>query len=202
MKKTFALPLVAALLLAACSNPADNSAFYAPVVPVGNGGQETAAQAPAKKGTPVSWDMDLDGFEEIPKDSTYGINWVYYPKERVDSNPNMLIWKKQGSDTIFIKLKPVEFHANTTDFKFYYVLGGQYQECTGAYKCVIYFKTGEDVIFDARCCDYKYGSENNESEGYILKFQRGHYQRGGDTLETKTTTVTGADTFKQYYGQY
>lgn len=201
MKKTFALPLVAALLLAACSNPADNSALYAPVVPtvsVGSGEQETAAQTPAKKGEAISWGMDLDGYEEIPKDSTYGINWVYMPKEMVDANANALI-RESGK----IKLKPVEFHANTADFKFAYIRLGQCQECTGAYKCAIYFKTGEDVVYEVSGGVYSCVSENvSEADLFNVKFQRSHYQRGEDTLETKTTAVTGAEEFKRCYGQY
>ena len=138
MKKiSFVSPLLAALVLAACSNPADGfnpaALTQAPQAPApqtpqaptqqtaeapAESGQETEvrpeAQAPAKKGVAVDWDMDLEGYEEIPKDDVYGINWVYLPKERVDANVSILITKSGN-----IKFKPVEFHANTADFKFF-----------------------------------------------------------------------------------
>lgn len=177
MKKTFALPLVAALLLAACSNPADSSNAY------------------VRKGVPISWDMDLDGYEEAPKDSTYGINWVYIPKERVDAD-NTILTPMPGK----IKLKPVEFHSNTPNFKFYWVVAGQLRESTGAYKCIVYFKNGENVVFEGRCGSYQSGSVDNEL--FHVKLIVSHWQSGDDIIESKTTTVTGADAFKACYGQY
>ncbi len=212
MKKTFALPLAAALVLAACSNPADGfnpallagtSAPAAAEAPAqqtagtpAESGQETEvqpeAQAPAKKGVAVDWDMNLDGYEEIPKDDVYGINWVYLPKERVDANVSILI-KESGN----IKLKPVEFHANTADFKFCYYLGGQCRECTGAYKCVVYFKNNEDVVYDGMSCSYNHVSENFEADAISLKFIR-----SSQVMVSKSTTVSGAEEFKQHYGQY
>ena len=177
--KRFALPLLAALVVAACSNPADGSSAY------------------VRKGVPISWDMDLDGYEEAPKDSTYGINWVYMPKERVDAD-NTILTAMSGK----IKLKPVEFHCNTSNLKFSWVVLGQLHEATGAYKCTVYFKTGEDVIYESNGCDYTYIPENYESVALHIKFQRSHHQSGDDVIESKITTVTGADAFKRYYGQY
>lgn len=180
MKKTFALPLLAALLLAACSNPADSS-----------------NNAYIRKGVPISWDMDLDGYEEAPKDSTYGINWIYMPKELVDGDSSFLI-TQSGK----IKLKPVEFHCNTSNFKFYWVAGGRNREATGAYKCVIYFKNGEDVVYEGIGGNYQYVSEDLYSQLFHVNLIVSHYQNGSITVENKSTTVTGADAFKRYYGQY
>lgn len=183
MKKTFALPLVAALLLAACSNPADGSSAY------------------VRKGVPISWDMDLDGYEEAPKDSTYGINWVYYPKELVDAVPDALTWKKSG--VTLVKLKPVEFHASDANFKFAWLAGGQGHYASGAYKCIVYFKNGEDVVYEDGGFNYTYIPENVEFvQMYKLKFIRTHHQSGDDIIESKTTSINGADTFKCRYGQY
>lgn len=177
MKKTFALPLLAALLLAACSNPADGSSAY------------------VRKGVPISWDMDLDGYEEAPKDSTYGINWVYIPKEKVDGDSSFLT-PLSGK----IKLKPVEFHSNTSNFKFYWVVAGQLRESTGAYKCIVYFKNGEDSVYESFGGFYQSGSVDNEL--FHVKLIVSHWQNGSITVENKSTTVTGADAFKACYGQY
>jgi len=179
MKKTFVLPLVAALLLAACSNPADSSSAY------------------VRKGVPISWDMDLDGYEEAPKDSTYGINWIYMPKERVDAD-NTILTAMSGK----IKLKPVEFHAGSDNFKFYWALANQAHYATGAYKCIVYFKNGEDIVYESFGTNYQYVSENIDNESFHVKLIVSHWQNGSITVENKSTTVTGADTFKACYGQY
>lgn len=179
MKKTFVLPLIAVLLLAACSNPADSSNAY------------------VRKGVPISWDMDLDGYEEAPKDSTYGINWVYYPKELVDADASFLT-PMSGK----IKLKPVEFHSNTPNFKFYWVAGGQNRNATGAYKCIVYFKNGEDVVYDDYGGNYRCISEDVYSLLFRVELIVSHRQSGANVIESKTITVRGADAFKRYYGQY
>ena len=104
MKKIFLLALVAMVLaLFSCSNSSDSS---------GATTSETPAPAPAAPQeetwpqiTPVDFNVDLEGFEECPKDETYGINWVFIAKSRIDKLNTDKYFK--GED---FRLKPVEFH--------------------------------------------------------------------------------------------
>ena len=64
---------------------------------------------------------------------------------------------------------------------------------------MIYFKSGEDVIYEVSGGVYSCVSKNvSEVDLFNVKFQRSHYQ----TSETKTTIVTNAEEFKAAYGQY
>lgn len=140
MKKIILFVLAGTLILAGCSNSSDSAAPLLPVVP-----QQPTPQAPESQAetwpqiTPVNFNVDLEGFEECPKDPVYGINWVFILKSNIDEG-NTDKWFKGEN----IRLKPVEFHKsnpNGVQFGRNSLYGFKAEE--GAYKCVAYRKPGD-----------------------------------------------------------
>lgn len=202
MKKTFALPLLAALLLAACSNPADGSNPVS--APAGDSNPIAAPTAPQvsesetwPKITPVNWEMDLEGYEEAPKDPVYGINWVYVAKADVD-------WVASQGKTSWlfpcrkdIGLKPIELHKSNPDgVRFYTDMATSSDGFSDAYKCVLYYKkNAKSNIEYTPGLGYDFKGKYFTAPG--LKFKYGS--------STKKITVSvsqeAVENFKKNYGQ-
>ena len=184
MKKTFALPLLAALLLAACSNPADSSNPLSAPAP------QVSESETWPKITPVNWEMDLEGYEEAPKDPVYGINWVYVAKTDVEKYPKYL--SRQG-----LKLKPVEIHASNPNGVQFHATDGSYSEA--AYKCVIHYKKDFDLsknktILDGWEIECKINETYFNSPALSVE-----YNSSKQIVTTKVLYY--AEEFKKYYGQ-
>ncbi len=189
MKKTFALPLVAALLLAACSNPADSS----------NPADLPQATAPQRQEeekwpqiTPVNFNVDLEGFEECPKDETYGINWVFVSKSILEE------YYARGDHKWFtdenIRIKPVEFHkSNPNGVYFGRTAGGKFHYEDGAYKCVAYRKPGNAAgNLMVSGCGFHYVPEGDDGyfNTHTLKVTR---------VASQKTLVFNGEKFREVY---
>lgn len=186
MKKTFALPLVAALLLAACSNPADGSNPAA--LP-----QAPAAQQEEKwpQITPVNFNVDLEGFEECPKDEVYGINWVFIVKSHIDNGncDDML----NGEN---YRIKPIEFHKsnpNGVQFGKFLATKGWVPE-EGAYKCVVYRKKGNAGVgsFYREGCYFHYIPDGDE--GFYMT-----ENLSASRLVKEKTKINNGEKFREVY---
>jgi hypothetical protein len=205
MKKTFALPLLAALLLTACSNPADGSNPAAlPQAPQEQQSAPQTPQAPAAQQeekwpqiTPVNFNVDLEGYEEAPKDPVYGINWVYVAKADVD-------WVASQGKTSWlfpcrkdIGLKPIELHKSNPDgVRFYTDMATSSDGFSDAYKCVLYYKkNAKSNIEYTPGLGYDFKGKYFTAPG--LKFKYGS--------STKKITVSvsqeAVENFKKNYGQ-
>lgn len=150
MKKIFVLPLLAALALASCANPSD-SGSAAP-----EAAQPAAPQAETwPQITPVNFNVDLEGFEECPKDPVYGINWVFVEKSVLDNNGSTAKKYLEGEN---IRLKPVELHkSNPNGVQFGHYQLGTFRCDEGAYKCVAYRKPGDaSDSLAVSGCDFHY----------------------------------------------
>ena len=188
MKKiSFVSPLLAALVLAACSNPADsfNPAALLP--------QALSPQAEKwPQITPVDFNVDLEGFEECPKDETYGINWVFISKNSLEEH------YARGDDKWFtdenFRIKPVEFHkSNPNGVRFGFFALGEFHYEDGVYKCVAYRKPGDTSGFlTVSGCEFHYVPEGDN----------GYYRTHSlyvDRSVKNTTKVSNGEKFREVY---
>lgn len=188
--KRFFLPLSAALVLASCANSSDSLLPLLPAAP-----QQPAPQAPEAQAetwpqiTPVNFNVDLEGFEECPKDPVYGINWVFILKSNIDEG-NTDKWFKGEN----IRLKPVEFHkSNPNGVRFGGFAGGQFRYQEGAYKCVAYRKPGDasDSLAVAGC-EFHYipDGDNGYYKTHNLSVTR---------VASQKTKVSNGEKFREVY---
>lgn len=181
--KRLALPLLAALALAGCSNSADGVNFV-PVVPA-LPTQETPQETPAVQQqeetwpqvTAVDFNVDLDGFEVAPYDpadygkETYQMDWVFVSKTDWDditqNNTKCFTGNKP------FRLKPIEFHkSNPNGLTFLcegtLSNGNQNLPSEGAYRCKVYRKknmTSNDMEKFQGChCVWKPTGERFKTE--------------------------------------
>ena len=195
--KRFVLPLSAALVvavLASCANASDSAtAPLLPAVP-----QQPAPQAPESQAetwpqiTPVNFNVDLEGFEECPKDETYGINWVFVNKSVIDENG---VFAKKWLEGENIRLKPVELHKsnpNGVQFGCNSLYGFKAEE--GAYKCVAYRKPGDasDNLYVEGCTFYYVPDGENATiyNTHSMKVTR---------VASQKTKVSNGERFREVY---
>lgn len=194
--KRFILPLSAALVvavLASCANASDSGmAPLLPAVP-----QQPAAPAPESQAetwpqiTPVNFNVDLEGFEECPKDPVYGINWVFVSKRVLDENGATAKKWLEGEN---IRLKPVELHkSNPNGVRFGFTALGSFHYEDGAYKCVAYRKPGDasDSLAVAGC-EFHYipDGDNGYYKTHSLNVTR---------VASQKTKVSNGERFREVY---
>ncbi|MBQ4013778.1 MAG: hypothetical protein II610_00790 [Treponema sp.] len=191
--KKIALAVLAALVagLAGCSNASDDSLMLAALAGGNGGGSGSVREAETwPQITPVDFDVDLEGFEECPKDEVYGINWVFVRKLVVDEK----WWREKHFKGEDFRLKPVEFHkSNPAGVEFGSFPGGTWRPDEGAYKCVAYRKPGDaGKSFERTGCDFHYIPDGDD----------GYYST--ESLEvtrvaSRKTKVSGGERFREVY---
>ena len=195
MKKiSFVSPLLAALVLAACSNPADgfNPAALLPQAPQTPDPQQQEEEEKWPQITPVDFDVDLEGFEECPKDETYGINWVFISKHLVDDE-RISGSRKWFTDENF-RIKPVEFHkSNPNGVHFGFTALGEFHYEDGAYKCVVYRKPGNGSEWlTVPGCGFHYVPEGDD--GYFST-----HHLSVSRVASQKTSISNGEKFREVY---
>lgn len=189
MKKILLAALAALVVgLAGCSNASDDSLMLMALAG-GNGSVREAETWPQI--VPVNFDVDLEGFEECPKDPVYGINWVFVRKSVIDENG---FFAKKWLEGENIRLKPVELHkSNPNGVEFGSFPGGIWRPDEGAYKCVAYRKPGDapDSLV-VTGCDFHYipDGDNGYYETHSLNVTR---------VASRKTKVSNAEKFREVY---
>ena len=140
--------------------------------------------------TPADFNVDLEGFEECPKDEVYGINWVFVEKRVVDDK----YWREKLFKGEDFRLKPVEFHkSNPEGVEFGHFGLGKWRPDEGAYKCVAYRKPGDagKSLYEAGC-EFHYVPDGDD--GYCqtenLSVTR---------VASQKTKVSGGERFREVY---
>ena len=187
MKKIFVLPLLVALALASCANPSDSGSAAA---------EAAQPAAPQAEGWPqiskVDFNVDLEGFEECPKDETYGINWVFILKSDVEEMAEANHWFN-GED---FRLKPVEFHKSNPNGVVFGTTStddGKFAAGEGAYKCVLYRKPGDaGKSFSKGGCEFHYVPDGKYKyyKTEAIKVTR---------VASQKTKVTNGERFREVY---
>lgn len=140
------------VILASCSNPAGNPALalISTAAPTQPETTVTTTQYPKQSTTyqednsgtykvDFSSKVDLTGYHEIPKDSEYGVNWVYISKSTIEKSLTEV-----DPAVKYLPIRWFEFdYSNVLGYKL--ICWSQTSDSSeGFYKCIPYVKNGLD----------------------------------------------------------